>query len=118
MTDMRYVVLHHTDYGDAHFDLMIEPAPDSEKLLTWRAAHWPAAAGDTLSRIADHRRDYLNYEGPVSNNRGRVERVAAGKCEFSLAQSLATVRILDPSVMLLVLRKLENDLWQVVETEG
>lgn len=72
---LRYVVLHHTGYGDAHFDLMFETA-DGSPLATWRSSTWPAISN--LTSLADHRRMYLDYEGPVSDNRGHVKRVAAG----------------------------------------
>lgn len=41
-------------------------------------------------RIADHRRLYLDYEGPVSGGRGSVRRLAAGwmRIEQSSPQSL------------------------------
>jgi hypothetical protein len=32
--------------------------------------------------IADHRQRYLDYEGELSDNRGRVDRVAAGSFEI------------------------------------
>lgn len=31
-----------------------------------------------LTPLAEHRRAYLEYEGPVSGNRGAVRRVAGG----------------------------------------
>ncbi|MGN6371125.1 MAG: hypothetical protein ACTHN5_22955, partial [Phycisphaerae bacterium] len=39
------------------------------------------------TRIQDHRRLYLTYEGDISNNRGQVTRVAAGA-----ARSLSSTR--------------------------
>lgn len=72
---LRYVVLHHTGFGQPHYDLMFETAPGSP-LATWRSATWPAVSD--LTPLAEHRRAYLDYEGPVSNNRGQVKRVAAG----------------------------------------
>jgi hypothetical protein len=75
---MRYVVLHHTGYGEPHFDLMVETAPDSP-LATWRSAVWPfIEVTYQLEHLADHRRTYLDYEGPVSGGRGMVRRVHAG----------------------------------------
>jgi hypothetical protein len=74
---LRYVVLRHEGYGEPHFDLMFETAPGSP-LLTWRSGEWPLRTGLELTRLGDHRREYLEYEGPISNNRGHVSRVAAG----------------------------------------
>ena len=37
------------------------------------------AIRDLLERLADHRLDYLEYEGPVSGDRGSVRRVDGGQ---------------------------------------
>jgi len=41
--------------------------------------------GDTAgaTKIADHRRDYLSYEGPVSCDRGMVKIMDSGECEMA-----------------------------------
>ena len=80
----RYVVLHHTGMGEAHFDLMIELVA-GQRLATWRVGRWPPGKSDTFTPIGDHRREYLDYEGPVSGGRGEVRRVAAG--ELTVLQS-------------------------------
>lgn len=53
-----------------------------EGLLTWQLPCRPDSL-DRLPmparRIADHRKAYLTYEGPVSKNRGAVRRVDAGR---------------------------------------
>ena len=79
---LRYVVLLHEGFGDTHYDLMFETTAGSE-LLTWRCAEWPLRTGLILKPLALHRRAYLEYEGPLSNNRGRVRRVAWGQYELS-----------------------------------
>jgi hypothetical protein len=79
MPGLRYVVLHHTGIDKPHYDLMLELSPGSE-LSTWRLPHWPPLPGDVFTPLAKHRRDYLEYEGQVSNGRGRVKRVNAGSC--------------------------------------
>ena len=66
----------------SHWDLMI--ATDDDGLLrTWALDELPDLTRSDAFLIAarslpDHRRDYLEYEGPVSGNRGSVSRVAAG----------------------------------------
>jgi hypothetical protein len=77
MPALRYVVLYHTGFGEDHYDLMLELEPGA-KLSTWRLPHWPPQGGDQFTPIAEHRRDYLDYEGPISGDRGSVQRVAAG----------------------------------------
>jgi hypothetical protein len=79
---VRYVVLHHTGIENPHFDLMVEMQPGLE-LATWRVAHWPPKPDDGFIALPDHRRDYLEYEGPVSNDRGEVKRIAGGMCQLS-----------------------------------
>jgi hypothetical protein len=73
----RYTILHHTGVPAPHFDLMFELTPGGD-LATWRCPHWPIASVTLVERLADHRRHYLDYEGPVSNNRGEVTRVDGG----------------------------------------
>ncbi len=91
----RFVVLHHhqIDHPDddgAHFDLMWEE-DSTGPLTTLRCPHWPLRVGDRLVELVPHRRVYLTYEGPVSNNRGRVDRVIAGTCRLTpLTESPAT----------------------------
>lgn len=82
---LRYAVLHHTGIDPPHFDLMFETTPGS-KLSTWRCPHWPPQSGDIFAALGDHRREYLEYEGAVSGNRGHVNRVAAGRV-LSLEES-------------------------------
>jgi hypothetical protein len=110
----RYVVLHHTGFGEPHFDLMLESSSGS-LLMTWRAIDWPLAAGDELLRIGDHRREYLDYEGPVSNNRGEVKRVACGACDVSIAPDQLTIQLHEPESQLMLLRQIQADRWRVVE---
>ena len=78
---VRFVVLFHTqDRGD-HFDLMID---GGDGLTTWKMAEPPENALSRelqCRRIADHRRAYLDYEGPVSGDRGVVRQHDAGWCE-------------------------------------
>ncbi len=72
---MRYVILHHTGWTEDHFDLMLE-TDNASPLLTWRLDRWPDPTA--ITPLPAHRRAYLEYEGPVSNDRGQVRRVASG----------------------------------------
>ncbi len=84
-TQMRYVVLHHTGVNPEHFDLIVEPpsAGAGELLPTWRIEAPPGAWSEATAAVrqADHRPIYMEYEGEISGNRGRVKRVAAGVAE-------------------------------------
>ncbi len=76
----RFVIHRHSGYGPTHYDLMLERG---EVLVTWQFDTDPTllAVGMELEcrQIQDHRMIYLTYEGPVSKDRGRVERVERGQ---------------------------------------
>ena len=65
----RFVILEH-DHPQLHWDLMLERGGH---LRTWALEREPAQACDAR-QLADHRLDYLEYEGPVSGDRGQVTR--------------------------------------------
>ena len=71
----RYVILEH-DHPVLHWDLMLEAGAG---LRTWRLAEPPRPGrAAAATAIGEHRRAYLDYEGPVSGGRGRVTRWDAG----------------------------------------
>ena len=99
----RFVVLHHTfepqdaatetepkpdSRGTDHWDLMFSTG---ETLLTYAASGLPEhvspdkPASMRVLRLPDHRLHYLQYEGPISGNRGSVRRWASGlfRCDDS-----------------------------------
>ncbi len=72
----RFVILEH-DHPYLHWDLMLQVG---NVLRTWRL-NAPPRPGQVVSAIAlgDHRLEYLEHEGPVSNNRGIVTRWDRGE---------------------------------------
>src|SRR5262245_6635169 len=71
MTAMRYVVLEHHWEG-VHYDFMLEAG---DRLLTWKLQQLPAPGVPQIAVATfDHRLLYLDYEGPISGNRGHVVR--------------------------------------------
>ena len=84
-----YIVLHHTGYGEAHVDLLLET--DGERLMTWRSPVWPLEPGTPLTPLPPHRRIYLTYEGPISGDRGEVRRVAEGAYRVVSTESAPVV---------------------------
>lgn len=61
-----------------HWDLMLQQ-PGTASLQTWCFIELPRTTdGVTAQLSADHRKDYLTYEGAISGGRGEVRRVAAG----------------------------------------
>jgi hypothetical protein len=74
----RFVILTH-DHPSPHWDLMLEAG---DRLRTWRLLEEPAP--DTwvpAEPLPDHRLLYLDYEGPVSGDRGHVARWDCGVFE-------------------------------------
>lgn len=71
----RYVILEH-DYPELHWDLMLEAG---DVLRTWRLSA-PPQLKQSVTTISsfDHRLLYLDYEGPISGDRGAVKRWDAG----------------------------------------
>jgi hypothetical protein len=64
-------------------------------LQTWRLPTVPVAGALLMAtRISDHRLVYLDYEGPVSGNRGRVMHWDAGEFEWlQQSESVLVVRL-------------------------
>lgn len=70
----KFVILTH-DHPVLHWDFMLE---SGDVLKTWRLLEEPVPEnclrGIVAEALLDHRRDYLEYEGPVSEDRGSVTR--------------------------------------------
>jgi len=86
MPSLRYAILRHDGIADPHFDLMFETYPGSA-LATWRSPVWPIESPVELTRLKDHRREYLQFEGEISGNRGNVSRVDDGACEVRVGEN-------------------------------
>ena len=92
----RFVLLIH-DHPFVHWDLLLESGATAR---TWRLlespAHWLSAAPPVpvlAEPIADHRLMYLDYEGPISQERGRVARWDAGTFDWLSETSPVQVRL-------------------------
>lgn len=107
--ELRYAVLHHTHVAHPHYDLLLETAPDAP-LATWRCEKWPPESEMTVVRLPDHRRVYLDYEGPISGGRGEVSRVAHGSLRL-LEKSDTHFRIRLGGAPTLTLSLLNEDRW-------
>ena len=85
----RFVILTH-DHPKLHWDLMVEW---EGTLRTWRLLQEPCLGDIPAEQLADHRLAYLDYEGPVSRNRGDVRRHDSGTCIVGdLSGSLIQIR--------------------------
>ncbi len=80
----RYVILEH-DYPQRHWDLLLE---SGEVLRAWKLAAPPQPGQVVRAEPSfDHRRIYLDYEGPISGGRGRVIRWDAGSFTWEADES-------------------------------
>jgi hypothetical protein len=86
----RFVILLHETPPDSdratHWDLMLEVG---DVLRTWAIGEEPRMGRFIDAEgLADHRLAYLDYEGPVSRDRGTVSRWDSG--HYSVEQETAT----------------------------
>jgi len=114
----QFVVLEH-DHPVLHWDFMLE---QGEMLKTWRFAAVPdKVAPMVVEALPDHRHAYLDYEGPVSRNRGAVHQWDRGDYECQ-EWTDTTIRIELRGQRLaghVVLRRLEtSERWEVMFLNG
>jgi hypothetical protein len=75
----RFVILRHDCPRGVHFDFMLE---SDGVLKTWALPEPPSQGVSFIGEsLPDHRLAYLDYEGPVSDNRGSVARWDHGAYE-------------------------------------
>jgi hypothetical protein len=108
---LRFAILHHQGIDEPHFDLMLETSPGSE-LATWRSPVWPITQPTELRQLANHRQEYLNYEGEIAGGRGTVRQVASGTYQISdQADGGKLIRWDQPSITPMSLRRIEETRW-------
>jgi hypothetical protein len=68
----RFVILRHQTQQGEHFDCMLELGG---VLKTWSLPRRPELGVEISGEaLPDHRIEYLDYEGPISGDRGAVSR--------------------------------------------
>ncbi len=82
----RFALLQHdvpsASHKPTHVDLLLEDnqLEDDHCLLAWSIPTWPPPEQPVAAqRLPLHRRRYLDYEGPLSSNRGHVTRLDGGE---------------------------------------
>ena len=111
----RFVVLLHETPHDSdwptHWDFMIE---DGDSLATWALEHEPCSITTIVAKsLAPHRLDYLDYEGPISGDRGNVSQWDSGSFEWRSRDDDCIVIVLKGSKLhaIATVRR-QNDHWQ------
>lgn len=78
--DLRFVLLRHempeSSARASHYDLMLERADDLFTLELIEALQRGVA--QLARELTPHRKAYLDFEGPVSQDRGEVHRIDRG----------------------------------------
>ncbi len=113
MPPLQYVILRHEGIPEPHFDLMFETFPGSQ-LATWRSEQWPIESPIALTRLKEHRRIFLEYEGDLTHGRGRVIRMARGACQLEVGENAVWTISLDTgsSPRTLRMRQIAVDRWE------
>jgi hypothetical protein len=112
----RFVILEH-DHPHQHWDLMLEAG---EVLRTWRLSALPCPGPSfAVEPSFDHRRAYLEYEGPISGDRGCVIRRESGTFASEVEENGLLVLHLDGERLRgsLRLERGENGTWRGRFTE-
>lgn len=84
-SSLRFVVLYHqlppAQGRSPHWDLMFQ---QGDRLRTWSVVELPQPDGpaSTAIMLPPHRLAYLDYEGPVSGDRGDVRRIDRGMLQW------------------------------------
>ena len=111
----RYVALEHRSAQGSHCDFLMER---QGRLAAWRIGSLEelTAGGAVLAeKLPDHRLDYLDYEGPVSNGRGAVRALARGSlAELQWSDELIRVELVGDLSGVLTAGKLGETLWQFI----
>lgn len=111
----QFVLLEHT-HPVLHWDFMLEK---SGVLQTWRLAELPSESPVEIeaTQLPDHRLAYLDYEGPVSHNRGNVRRIDRGTYERIESEGQDSRRVVEVTLSGVriagraVLQQIDGEAW-------
>ncbi|MBI4580151.1 MAG: hypothetical protein HY718_10645 [Planctomycetes bacterium] len=119
-----FVLLHHVLPDSEHWDLCLD---QGRVLATWQLLQSPTTLASSPNarpvparRIPDHRRLYLDYEGPVSGNRGHVVRIDRGTYTLLDQQPRRWTVHLNGSVLIgsyEIAAADDSDAWMVYRTQ-
>ena len=112
----RFVILEHICHDRSHWDLMLQ---SGSILATWQVPLPPTNWPDTdviCTLLPPHRPAYLDYQGPVSNDRGQVRRCAAGDYQLLNKQKKTWLVQLTGGTISgrLQLKQISHDQWKLL----
>jgi hypothetical protein len=115
----RFVVLRHSGTDEPHSDFLFE-LDDTSPLITFRIVDWPIRETQSATKLRDHRRFYLSYEGSISGDRGRVDRMAEGQGRVARTRDGWVIEIDSAGLSLLFQPPSHeaSDDWQVTPTQS
>jgi hypothetical protein len=108
----RFVILEH-DCADLHFDFMLEAG---NVLRTWRLSMPPQVGRSVAAQLSfDHRLIYLDYEGPISGDRGSVLRWDGGNFIWKIdSEKRIAIEVTgDKCVGSIEIIRLSQDQWEL-----
>ena len=105
---MRFAILHHTGWRGDHYDFMLE---SGSILRTWTIRSPEFDRPQAAEANADHRTEYLNFEGEISGGRGKVRRVAGGTYD-TISESEREL-VIELAGRRLRLSRLEGIKWEI-----
>ncbi len=89
MQSGRFVILEHRTAQGVHWDFLLEWG---EVLRAWALERPPEPGRKIAARsLPDHRKLYLDYEGPISRDRGSVRQWDRGTFTLVRSSELALV---------------------------
>ena len=112
-------MLRHDGVAVPHFDLLFEWEP-GEPLTSFRCPAWLPSPGDEWEERPDHRRAYLDYEGPIAGDRGSVRRVAAGAVAIDVTSvdPPSVGLVFDRTFAVVVTHEIARGRWRVVSASA
>lgn len=123
----RFALLRHEvpeSFGrSSHWDLLLER---ENSCWTWALEvlphglfHSPENESVSALRLPDHRKHYLDYQGPLSGDRGTVHRTLGGTCKWlENSDKLIVVELaFEQAICTLTFEKDYNEHWKLSLTQ-
>lgn len=122
---LRFVLLRHETPASfarsSHWDFLLER---EQACWTWALEQLPLGLAEQHDcqpsqgevpaiRLPDHRKHYLQYEGPIAGDRGTVSQVATGQYDLHQLTDERIVAVLRPTSneYTMVLDLIHDDKW-------